>query len=155
MLIVFTLQLQSVLDSFIGGQSHKMNSLLGKIVAFKVAAEIPLICPPAVYCAYLQTEQQMIKIMITNTIQMNISIMDIQLYPDQKLGNSSLSLQQVSKCHLPSTIGPLEQFVFLYKLSQHKPGPVNVNICLRWSAEPIECRKQVITTHYHLPSISY
>lgn len=145
----------NIIDSFVNGRN--MNNLLRNPVEFKVYVDIKLVNPLNVYCSFLKTtKDDLIKVMVTNTIQMPVIINQIQIFPSKTGTDSGMDqdcvIRQVTKMKLPKVIAPLEQFIFIYK---YLPGDIwYTKFCSQivWTAEPIKSRGQSIMTYYELPN---
>merc|ERR1712003_128269 len=120
-----------------------MNNLLRNPVEFKVYVDIKLVNPLNVYCSFSKTtKDDLIKVMVTITIQMSVIINQIQIFPNKTGIDSDTDqdcvVRQVTKMKLPKLIAPLEQFVFIYK---YLPGDTwYTKFCAQiiWTAEPIK-----------------
>lgn len=142
-----------ILDSFVNGKN--MANLLRNPVEFKVYVDIKLVNPISVYCSYLSTSKDdLIKVMVTNTIQMPIIINQIQIFPNKSGVDSKIDqdcvIRQVSQIQLPKHIAPLEQLVFLYRYYQDDSWYTKFSAQIIWSAEPIKSRGQSIISYYEL-----
>ena len=145
----------NIIDSFVNGKN--MNVLLRNPVEFKVYVDIKLVNPLTVYCSFSKTtKDDLIKVMVTNNIQMPVVINQLQIFPNKtgidSDGDQDCVIRQVTKMKLPKVIAPLEQFVFIYK---YLPGDTwYTKFCSQiiWTAEPIKSRGQSIMTYYELPS---
>ena len=144
----------NILDSFVNGKN--MNNLLRNPVEFKVYVDIKLVNPINIYCSYLHTSKDdLIRVMVTNTIQMPIVINQIQIFPNKSGCDSNIDqdcvVRQVSHLELPKLIAPLEQFVFLYRYYQNESWYTKFSAQIIWTAEPIKSRGQSIISYYELP----
>lgn len=142
-----------IIDSFVNGKH--INDLLRNPVEFKVYVDIKLINPLNLYCSYLRSSKDdIVKVMITNTIQMPVTINHVQIFPNKTGADTGTDqdcvVRQVTSLKLPKVIAPLEQLVFVYKYLQSDDRYTKFSAKVVWTAQPIQTRGQSIVAYYEL-----
>eukprot|EP00116_Pleurobrachia_bachei_P006995 sb/3467257/ len=139
--------IDNIIESFATGRN--LQSYLKNPMEFKVYVDIKLVNPINVYWSYLDTsDSTLLKIMITNTIQLPITAKSLQVYPSKQEGDCVL--RPVSHLPMPLKLGPLEQVVLIYRVVQNNHS---AGYCVQvvWTAEPIGSRGQTVSSYYELP----